>query len=270
MPVPLLRDRLAGLPLVLAGPLLRRVEPGGVTVWVALRRPRSVRLQVSRRTTGGTWEEVQAGAAPTVALGAALHVAAVTTAGGQPLQAGQQYGYNVTFLPLPGAPADTEATGDLFRPGVLAATDAEARRLLLYTGTDAAGPGAPALPSFTLSPTDLNQLRVVHGSCRKAHGESLDGLASLDDILIAALRPDATEPRPHFLMLGGDQIYADDVGDALLWLLWDAGETLLAGGPPPPPPRRRRRGSPASFPLLEKSSPVSSRRTTCARDSAPP
>src|SRR5262245_33414861 len=98
MPVPLLRTRLASLPLVLAGPILRRAEPGGITVWVALRKPRAVRLQVSRRTSAGTWEVVQAGEAPTVAIGAALHVAAVTSIPGQTLQPGQQYGYNVTFL----------------------------------------------------------------------------------------------------------------------------------------------------------------------------
>ena len=33
-------------PLVLAGPIVRRVEPGRVSVWVALKEPRSVRLTV--------------------------------------------------------------------------------------------------------------------------------------------------------------------------------------------------------------------------------
>ena len=33
-------------PLVLAGPIVRRVEPGRASVWVALKEPRSVRLAV--------------------------------------------------------------------------------------------------------------------------------------------------------------------------------------------------------------------------------
>jgi hypothetical protein len=51
--------------------------------------------------------------------------------------------------------------------------------------------------------------------------------------LIAKSRTDSTpkDPwesiRPHLLLLTGDQIYADDVADALLALCTDAGTTLL-------------------------------------------
>src|SRR5262249_52444920 len=74
-------------------------------------------------------------------------------------------------------------------------------------------------------PNDLNQLRLMHGSCRKAHGPSRDALAILDD-LIAQAAQNGTQ-RPHQLLLTGDQIYADDVADTLLLALSDAGETLL-------------------------------------------
>ena len=35
------------------------------------------------------------------------------------------------------------------------------------------------------------------------------------------------QKRPHQLFLTGDQIYADDVADVLLFMLMDASETLL-------------------------------------------
>jgi hypothetical protein len=66
-----------------------------------------------------------------------------------------------------------------------------------------------------------------------------DALAMLD-ILIAA---DASDPvlRPHQLFLTGDQIYADEVEEALLAALTDAGDVLLGWTKGPP-------GSAVDFP----------------------
>ncbi|WP_148313489.1 hypothetical protein [Sorangium cellulosum] len=135
------------------------------------------------------------------------------------------YGYQLSFTPLAGE-ADSAASGDLLTPGVLAGSSDDAARLLLYTdvATD-----APTLPSFALAPVDMNDFRMFHGSCRKLHGESKDALAILDNIIADALKPGAKDPRPHLLMMSGDQIYADDVADALLFLLMDAADTLLDG-----------------------------------------
>ncbi|MEQ9093494.1 MAG: hypothetical protein RLN63_05265, partial [Miltoncostaeaceae bacterium] len=80
MPLPQLPSRLAGLPLVLAGPLLRRVEATAVTVFLALREARTVTLAVHEAGPDG----VPAGATraegtrATIPLGANLHVVAVT------------------------------------------------------------------------------------------------------------------------------------------------------------------------------------------------
>lgn len=234
-----LKPRLETLPLILCGPILRRTQPDSVTVWVALRKPRTVRLEVSVREASGGWTPPRlTGVAQTVALGADLHVVAVTAKGDKPLAWGDLCGYDLSFEAAPGAAADTAGLGRLFsgaangRTGVFAADEATARKALTYQHVDAR---APDLPSFVLPPDDaksggrhpLNHLRVCHGSCRKAHGESLDGLASMDVILTEALKPGATDPRPHMLLLTGDQIYADDVADALLELLMDAGDTLL-------------------------------------------
>ena len=40
------RDRIKDLPLLLAGPILRHTESNAVTVWVALKAPRTVTLKV--------------------------------------------------------------------------------------------------------------------------------------------------------------------------------------------------------------------------------
>jgi hypothetical protein len=81
------------------------------------------------------------------------------------------------------------------------------------------------LPTFALPPADLNQVRIAHGSCRKLHGKGQDTVPILDDWLQAH----ATVPtdRIHQVFFTGDQIYGDDVADPLLWLLTEAGDSLL-------------------------------------------
>ncbi|HEX5441604.1 MAG TPA: hypothetical protein VFW76_12020, partial [Ktedonobacterales bacterium] len=73
--------------------------------------------------------------------------------------------------------------------------------------------------------TTLEQARIFHGSCRKPHGVGKDALATLDLVLAES----ATDPftRPQQLYLTGDQIYADDVAESLLWALVDAADVLV-------------------------------------------
>jgi hypothetical protein len=67
-----------------------------------------------------------------------------------------------------------------------------------------------SLPDFVLRST-IEQL--LHGSCRKPHHASDDGLLCADRLLAA--NPDA-EQRPALLMMSGDQVYADDVAGPML------------------------------------------------------
>ena len=87
-------------------------------------------------------------------------------------------------------------------------------------------PGHP-LPAFILPPEDLNQVRILHGSCRKPHGVGKEMLSAVDTILEDCAH--LSVHRPQHLFLTGDQIYADDVAEPLLHLLIDAGEVLFAG-----------------------------------------
>ncbi|SEG87965.1 hypothetical protein SAMN04489712_12146 [Thermomonospora echinospora] len=210
-----LANRLEGLPLVLAGPIVREVTEQSVTVWVAMKAAyTAVRLSVYEDPEGKR-APVAAGGRDPVRLGENLYLVAVTAAASQPLQAGTVYYYDLDF-----------GGRTLTTRGVVSnASDPAARSAVLAYGGD-------KLPSFALPPADLARLRVLHGSCRKTHGPGFDAMPTVDH-LIGRSRGDVTSGnpwaliRPHLLLLTGDQIYADDVSDVMLALATDAGDVLL-------------------------------------------
>ena len=197
-----LKDRLATLPWVLAGPILRKVTAKSVTVWVALQETALITLSVKDDSNTA----VATGTRSTVAVGANLHIAAVTAhPTGADLKPGIVYHYGLDFA---GAHKVTDLDG--------------------ATNSAKLSYGTATLPGFSLPPADISAVRLFHGSCRMPHGSGVDALALLD-VLIEQAAANATA-RPHQLLLTGDQIYADDVAAALLPLLTDAGDTLLYGG----------------------------------------
>ncbi|MGB6300874.1 MAG: hypothetical protein WBF90_32520 [Rivularia sp. (in: cyanobacteria)] len=198
-----LRERINELPLVLAGPILRRTEPDSVTVWVALKASRHVTLTIFDENHNFLFESTRT----TARIGINLHVVAVTAkASSNILINGENYLYDLYF-----------GNGELLRsPGIL--NTAGSLTDITYSQY--------TLPSFALPPKDFKDLRIIHGSCRKPHGESLDALAAVDKMIEEALQIEPKK-RPTQLFLTGDQIYADDVADVLLFMLMDASETLL-------------------------------------------
>ena len=199
------------LPLVLVGPMLRRVDPTSVTVFLALKEARTATLRVYEGESAGSGTTVVAtGSRETVRLGTNLHVVAVTATTATPLTPGRLYRYQVFFGPAGGADVPESGT-TLFTAGVVAATESAARSALTF-----ATPGAPRLPSFATPPATPSSLRLLHGSCRKPHGGGLDMLPVVAEIIAPVA--DSPESRPHQLLLTGDQIYADDVADPLLAL----------------------------------------------------
>jgi hypothetical protein len=198
--------------------MLRHVTRDEVTVFVALKSECTVSLNVYR-DIGLARTMMFTGSRTTVKLGAHLHVVAVTArthVASQVLLPETTYFYDLDFGP---------GFRTLGAKGVLAPIVVPLPFAYLLTD----------LPSFALPPAALDKVRFVHASCRKPHGESLDALPGLDDMIKAAA--EATTPsfalgRPHQLYLTGDQIYADDVADALLFMLRDAATTLL-GWPAP-------------------------------------
>ncbi|KOG36756.1 MULTISPECIES: hypothetical protein [Streptomyces] len=217
---------VAALPLVLAGPIVRRVDRNTVTVWLALKAPRKVTLDVHEGALGALPATPHlTGTRVTARIGQHLHLVAVTAAvpSGGTLRPGMIHRYTVRFgedLSSPTTPVDAGAP-DLFSPGVIAADEAAARKALLYQGTS----GAPTHPSFITPPYHPGELRLFHASCRKPHAGGTDALSILDEVLQADAG--STRRRPQQLILTGDQIYADDVADGLLHICTVYGRTLL-------------------------------------------
>lgn len=215
------------LPLVICGPVLRRTEPEAVTVWVALKKAATVTLRVYSQAPPPfptpLREELQ-GTRETVRLGENLHVVAVTARpveAGRVLAPGAVYFYNLFFGPAGGTPVPESGS------------DLNDEDIVFLAGSDPGGPQPTGLsyspvhrlPSFSLPPADLNKLRLIHGTCRRPQGPGGDVLPAVD-AMIDEKWPLADE-RPHLLLLNGDQIYADDVADTVLFLMIDADKALL-------------------------------------------
>lgn len=246
--------------VVLAGPILRRVEPRLVCVWLAVSQASACLLNVFEgRQQAGTTPGSSAGgvlkasgAANTLRVGDGLYLCVVFAelpAPGQPLLPGFNYSYNLAFGPfvprsseigseaavLPPGDDDLRPTADLRSLGLLSDSAGGARPHL------ALGYEERELPGFALSPAELTDLRLLHGSCRRpgyAYPDlpgdvSYDGLAWVDDLIKEWRRGTVDTPqldanaRPHQLFLTGDQIYADDVAVPLLPMLNRVGSELL-------------------------------------------
>lgn len=204
-----LSNRLQHLPLILAGPILRRTENNAVTVWVALKSPRQVTLKIyATEDNGATIGAVLlSGSGSTVSLGKHLHVVAVTAKpiSNQQLQPGKIYAYDLNF-------GNDE-------PNLAQALNSSLPIPVTISYFN------HQLPTFALPPDNLNDLRVAHGSCRKLHSSGEDALPIIDDFIeYCAHQPNS---RIHQLFFTGDQIYADDVANPLLWVATEAGDTLL-------------------------------------------
>ena len=209
-----LADRIENLPLVLCGPIVRRAEDRGVTVWLALRQAvESVQLSIFNDFNGTDAELVAFEGESTIRMGEYLHVIAITAkpmTEEEPLEWGKSYLYDIAFDP-------NKAGGfkSLKDEGVLKDINSIVYHEHNYS-----------LPGFTLAPKKVSKLHFIQGSCRNAEGKGLDAMQALDDILLANWQPNK---RPQQLFLTGDQIYADEVDDTMLFLIKDAAKVLLAG-----------------------------------------
>ncbi|MCI0388960.1 MAG: hypothetical protein MOB07_09390 [Acidobacteria bacterium] len=201
-----LKNSLSSKPPVLAGPILRKVTDTSVTVWLALKESSEVTLEVFISDV----QVVPAlffGKRKTVRIGKNLHLVAVTARprSSERLQPDKVYYYDLSF---------PTATGP--------------KNLRNGTATDngiVLGYGSHRLPSFSIPPAELNNVRIIQGSCRKPNATGADALATLDNLI--EVSAESAIGRPHQLLLTGDQIYADEVADVLLLMLTDAASALL-------------------------------------------
>lgn len=225
-------ELLKDLPLLLAGPILRRTEATSVTVWVALKQPCRVSLQIFETQQAGEQlgQCVFRGERETIALGQYLHVVAVTAQPLNPelgsnavLESDRLYAYGLDFT---AQDCTCSLAAALSRPHRRTESKPESKReSKAAADTESISYFAHQKPTFALPPQALRHLKIVHGSCRKPHGEGFDALPILDCLIAAeAHNPQA---RPHQLLMTGDQIYGDDVADPLLWIATPLGDALL-------------------------------------------
>ncbi|BAN48376.1 alkaline phosphatase D family protein [Metapseudomonas resinovorans] len=168
------------LPPVLAGPMLRRLEPGRLVLWLVGTRQLApvLRLWVDGESRD---YPLQGEACWVLPFGRHAFVHLIDLRLEQPLPQDRQIDYDLLL--------DGEGIA-CWAPHLL---HAQAPR-----------------PSFVLRKR-IDQL--LHGSCRKPHFPCNDGLLCADDLMAAGPAP---EQRPALLMLSGDQIYTDDVAGPML------------------------------------------------------
>jgi hypothetical protein len=213
------------LPPILAGPILRRVEPNLISVWIALSEAATIKLTLwdgpAAPSSANSLITGPDPAVQTIRLGDKFHLAVVTlkTVAGssQTLLPNRIYSYDLTLQTQSGR------TENLHSLKLLTDDPINGHPHL------ALGYETGLLPSFTLPPVELTDLRLVHGSCRRPSFDSPDGLAWVDDLIIEARLDPSTYAlkRPHQLMLSGDQIYADDVLLPQLHMLTEFSKTLI-------------------------------------------
>jgi hypothetical protein len=202
------------LPEILAGPLLRRAEPGRVLLWLATSRPVTVHGEIVSvgPQRDGDLQRVGWGSARRVRLGPRLFI------------------HLVSVLPDPavGAFPSNHLLGyDLML--VDGAAGRPPRRLGdlgLLAGPRAVTLGDLPLPSFFL-PARSPALNLLHGSCRLLHGHGEDALLAADEVLAESARD--LGRRPSALVLTGDQIYGDEVAGPMIGHLTRLGAELLGG-----------------------------------------
>lgn len=187
------------VPPVLAGPILRRSTPNGVALWFAVSAPANVRVKLSAGSEVLLNIELNpdTGGYTLLKVGGKLFYLLLDLSLTEPLPEDCWISYQVD-LNFEDTPDDdwsstTELDPDLCYPG-------------------------RSTPGFMI-PSRISS--VLHGSCRKPHHDSGDGLVEAERLLGRILaNEDAgnTEEAawPSMLVMSGDQIYGDDVAGPML------------------------------------------------------
>lgn len=205
---------------ILSGPIVRRVSPAEVSIWVALKLAAKIELKVwnGMISCGANGEidesPVSSVSQDTLQIGKSLHLAVVRLSlpDDKLLTWGQIYAYNLTFTTAENDSKDFKSLG------LLDVIDVK-------TGYTTLSYQADQLPSFALPADDIQNLKILYGSCRNNDNLFEDALSVADDIIKENLAD--VLKRPQQLFLTGDQIYADSVVGVLLQHLIVFGNEIL-------------------------------------------
>lgn len=175
------------LPLILAGPLLRRVEAHRVILWLVTCEP--VQLQLRLVTADGQdTRTLNAKEQQVLPVGQRAFVQAIVFS--TQLSLAEGFRYSLCYR----RKSEPQAAWQSF--------EANLGHLLYPNESEITVPFSPQLKE------------IWHGSCRKPHYPSEDGLAAADQEL--ERRHAQQLPQPQALFMTGDQVYVDDLCGPML------------------------------------------------------
>lgn len=198
----------ADLPPVLAGPLLRRLEPSRLLLWLVASRPLAMTLHLAHGAQAdGPVQRIplQDGNLRVLPIGTHAFIHFIDVSLDPPLPVDTEIAYDLRLHDIAtNAPTETDGTVDTARVTDAASTGiADWAPHLLH--------GSASCPTFVLRRRADN---ILFGSCRKPHHDAHDGMARADALVQASVGQPTN--RPSLLMLCGDQVYADDVAGPML------------------------------------------------------
>jgi hypothetical protein len=179
------------LPKILAGPIVRQANSKQVCFWLITKRAYQFSVKLFSQHEQTTWFDSQLDDQQLyqVQVGTHAFVNLITLAPNAEISCGSRVSYDITLLDIDGSISHL----------------CELLPSLLYS--------SQSYPSFVIR----RQIRqMFHGSCRKPHHDSDDGLVIVDQQIELGLAGQSESP--DLLMMSGDQVYTDDV----------AGPTLVA------------------------------------------
>ncbi|MDP5138287.1 alkaline phosphatase D family protein [Rheinheimera baltica] len=179
------------LPMVLAGPLLRAVTAKSITLWLATRQPVQLQLDLTPDNAEPIYFSAQQMQQYTQSIRCAgkLFLQLIHIPLPQALPEGCWIGYDLRLANKEAGPQPDWLGWQQWAPD------------LIYP--DRSSPGFVIQTKLT---------KLLHGSCRKPHFASDDGLLAADYYL----QQHPPEQWPALLLMSGDQIYADDVAAPML------------------------------------------------------
>jgi hypothetical protein len=214
------------LPFLLSGPILRRVEPTRVIIWLATSQPVQLKghlFKIEREdrqlkdpstikktvNNGYTYQKLDCQTNMSSAqLGEKLYIHLLEfSSTASPLPLNTFIGYNL-FFDLGNRIADLKDFGLL---------DVKSPHSIVYKPF--------ILPTFLIKKGETSHF--LYGSCRKLHGKGNDALAGSDKLVNETAAD--VNLRPQALFFLGDQIYADDVAGPILPFLMKLGQQLIGG-----------------------------------------
>jgi len=206
------------LPHVIVGPMLRKVTTNQVSVMVVTKVQCDARLMIYEYNEDSTVTSVIISDDPLTyqplrSLGANCFLGVITVYLPTNLSRNKTYGYNIKFKLADNSEFTLEDDNII---GNIGEVDPMLR--ISYGQTFNINGSSKPLPTFILPPAEVKNLRILHGSCRKPHGEGVDAMSNIDAIINDGINT-LDHQRPHMLFLTGDQIYADDVSQTMLYMI---------------------------------------------------